>query len=557
MPTPTIDNTEPTDRPTGLRVTPESRSASGTENPPPRTVSDKQAVQWGMQLQQQGHLVQAENIYRQVLAQQPRQSDALHLLGLLMHQRGRNELALDLLRRAIDTRPTFATYRSNLGVILRAMGDKPGALRAHSAAIRLAPDSAELHSNLCVLHDDLGDTEQALRHGWLATALDPQYPEARNNLANVLGRNGRLFEAILQLQEALKVRPGYVDAWFNLGLSLERLGDFDQALKSYDKVLALAPEHLNARANRALIYLLRGDFLTGFAEYEWRASLGSFRARTIDSPLWDGQPIIGKTLLLVADLELGDAIMFSRYALLAAKVSGARLLAECDPGLRELFGCMGSVSQWLDRSAPLPAHDFHISWLSLPRLFKTTAQTIPAPHSYLRPPSSLASDFDLRIGPDLTVSRKLGVAWSAATPLPADENRSCPFSHFLQLLQVQDVIMVSLQKGPAAEDWQQIYAPTRMCDMGSRCRNFADMSAVIAQLDLVITADATIAQLAGSLGKAVWLLLPKRADWQWQLDRDDSPWYPSMRLFRQEHAGDWSGVFVRVVAALSKSIPKK
>ncbi len=502
-----------------------------------------------MQLQQQGHLAQAEHIYRQILAQQPRQSDALHLLGLLMHQRGRNELAVDLVRRAIDSRPGFATYRSNLGVILRAMGDKPAALRAHSAAIRLAPDSAELHNNLCVLHDDLGDTEQALRHGWLAIALDPQYPEARNNLANVLSHGGRLFESILQLQEALKLRPGYVDAWFNLACSLERLGDFDQARKSYDKVLALAPQHVNARANRALIYLMQGDYLTGFAEYEWRAKQAMRRARPLDSPVWDGQPIAGKTLFLTAEPELGDAIMFSRYALLVAKVSGARLVAECDPSLRELFDCITSVSQWVDRTSTAPAHDFQIPWLSLPRLFKTTAQNIPAPQSYLRPPSSLVNEFDLSVGQDLPVSRKVGVVWAANAPL---DSKSCRFSHFLQLLQVPDLFMVSLQKGPAADDWQQIYAPTRMCDMASRCRSFGDLAAVIAQLDLVVTADTSVAHLAGALGKPVWLLLPKIADWRWQLNRDDSAWYPSLRLFRQEHAGDWSGVLTRVVAALAK-----
>lgn len=516
-----------------------------------RTLSDKQAVQFGMRLQQQGQLVQAESIYRQIIAQQPRQADALHLLGLLMHQRGRHELAIDFLRRAIDSRPAFATYRSNLGVILRAMGDRAGALQAYAGAIRLAPDSAELHNNLAVIHDDLGDTEQALRHGWLAVGIDPKYPEARNNLANVLCRQGRVYESILQLQEALKARPDYVDAWYNLGLALERLGDYRQAAQSYDKALSFDPEHVNARANRALLSLLQGDFTAGFEAFEWRWRRADMAAlRRPRTPQWDGQPIPGKRLLLVAEQGLGDAIMFSRYALLAAKVSGAQLLGECDGSLRELFGSIGSVAHWVDRKGPLPEHDVHIPWMSLPRVLKTNAQNIPAPYSYLRPPSSRVNDLDLRLDTDLAAGRKVGIVWSGNPALSTDDHRSCPFSHFLQLLQVPGLTLVSLQKGERAQDWKNIYAPARMRDMAARCRDFADTATVIAQLDLVISVDTAVAHLAGALGRPVWLLLPKAPDWRWQLKREDSPWYPTARLFRQEVSGDWAGLFARVQAAL-------
>lgn len=503
-----------------------------------------------MQLQQQGQLAQAENIFRQILAQQPNQPDALHLLGLLMHQRGRHEMAVDLVRRAIDQRPSFATYRSNLGVILRVLGDKPAALQAHAGAIRLAPDSAELHNNLAVIHDDLGDTEQALRHGWLAVGLDPKYPEARNNLANVLCKSGRIYESIMQLLEAIKVRPDYIDAWYNLGLALERLGDYRQAVLSYDKALALDANHINARANRALLLLLQGDFAAGLEGYEWRRLRPDQRPRKLASPMWDGQPIGGKTLLLVAEQGLGDAIMFSRYALLAAKVSGAKLIAECDPSLRELFAGIGAVTIWIDRHATAPAHDFHIPWMSLPKVLKTTAQNIPAPYSYLRPPSSRVNDPDLRIGEDAATARKIGVVWSGNAGLPGDDKRSCPFSFFLQLLPIPNVLLISLQKGERAKDWQSIYAPSKMRDMASRCKDMADTATVIAQLDLVVTVDTAVAHLAGALGKPVWVLLPANPDWRWQLKRDDSPWYPSMRLIRQEHAGDWAGVFARVVSAL-------
>lgn len=532
-------------------IAPEPIRLTDAENQQQRTVTDKQAVQWGMQLQRQGHLSQAESIYRQVLGQQPRHSDALHLLGLLMHQRGRNELAIDLLRRAIDTRPSFAAYRSNLGVILRAAGDQPAALRAHAEAVRLAPDSAEMHNNLCVIHDDLADTEQALRHGFIAIALAPDYPEARNNVANVLRRSGRLYEAIMQLREALKLRPGFPDAWFSLALALEQLGDFDQALKSYDKVLVLSPEHWNARANRALVHLLLGDFAVGFPEYERCSQRLNRSRRKLDSPVWGGQPIAGLTLLISMEPDLRDAIMFSRYASLLAKVSGARLIAECDPSLRELFACVASVEQWVDHHADAPAHDFHVRWFSLPRLLKTTVQSIPSPHAYLRPPPALINDPDLRMPKDLAAGRSVGVVWSVNAPARAQDQCSCPFSYFLQLLQVPAVALINLQNGQAANDWMPVCAPTRMLDMGSRCRNLAETATVLAQLDLVVTVDCAVAHLAAALGKPVWLLLPKIADWRWQLKREDSPWYPSIRLFRQEHAGDWGGVFARVLAALA------
>ena len=274
--------------------------------------------------------------------------------------------------------------------------------------------------------------------------------------------------------------------------------------------------------------------------------------RKLDTPVWSGQPIAGKTLFMVAEPDPRDAIMFARYALLVAKVSGARLIAECDPSLRELFGCLGSVAQWVDRDSAVPAHDFHVRWFSLPRLLKTTPQTIPSPNSYLRAPAALASDPDLRFPKNFPSGKRVGVVWSVNAPEKSDDQRSCPLSYFLQLLQVPEVSLVSLQKGPAADDWTSIYSPLRMLDMASRCRNFADSAVVLEQLDLVVTVDCALAHLAAALGKTVWLLLAQNADWRWQLKREDSPWYPGIRLIRQEHAGDWAGVFARVIAMLAR-----
>ncbi len=210
------------------------------------------------------------------------------------------------------------------------------------------------------------------------------------------------------------------------------------------------------------------------------------------------------------------------------------------------------MTQWVDRGGALPDHDFHVRWFDLPRLLKTTAQTIPSPLAYLSPPVSLSGDPDLRLPKDLQAGRRIGVVWSVNAPARSEDQRSCPFSFFLQLLQVPGVCLVNLQKGAAADDWMSIYAPTRMLDMGSRCRNFADSATVLNQLDLVVTVDCALAHLAAALGKPVWLLLPKIADWRWQLKREDSPWYPGMRLFRQEHAGDWGGVIARVIVRWQK-----
>ena len=513
----------------------------------PRTVTDQQAVQWAMSLQRDGQSKQAEVIYRQILAQQPRQSDALHLLGLMMFQRGRLDMAVDLVRRAIDARPNFATYYSNLGVILRARGEQDAALKAYQAALRLAGDSAELHNNLAVMHDELGQAEIALQHAWLALSLDPNDAPAHNNLANILRRQGRLFESVAQLQAALKIKSQYPDAWFNFGLTLEELGEYKQALQCYDNAIKLDDKHRNALRYRALLQLKLGDFAAGWAGYELRQR--GFNAPP-SSPLWQGQPIAGNTLLLLAEHGLGDAIMFSRYCLLAAKVSGARLIAQCDPSLRDLFGAIGAVSQWFDRREIVPAHDFHLSLHSLPWLLKTTAQTIPAPYSYLRAPANRVQQLDLRIGADLPAGRKVGIVWSGAPQAARADSRSCPFSYFLQLLQVPDLQLISLQSGEAAAQWLDAHAPARMRAMNLRCRDHADLAMVIAQLDLVIAVDSSIAHLAGALGKPVYLLLTKLADWRWQLERGDSPWYPSMRLLRQEHVGDWGGVFARLINEL-------
>ncbi|MBM3951636.1 MAG: tetratricopeptide repeat protein [Rhodospirillales bacterium] len=447
-----------------------------------------------------------------------REAKRLFALGAALHRQGRIADAVRAYGRAIVFDPAFADAYANLGAAFRAQGKSEAAVASATRALTLAPDRANFHSNL----------------------------------GNALRDQGRLEEAAQALQQALRLAPEAPEILYNFGLVLRDMGRLDTALSCFDAVLKARPDHAECRYDRALALLQAGDLKRGFAEYEARWKLKRNPPRAFDRPRWNGQAMPGKTLLVHTEPGFGDAIQFARYIALAKQRSGATLLLESPAELARLMETLRAVDKIAIQGGPLPAFDAHIPIMSLPALMQTAATTIPATVPYLSAPEIRAVGL-----PNLaTGAFKVGIAWAGAAAR-AEGHRSCPFVHFLELLRVPDVILYSLQTGKAAEDARAHAAEPLVFETGHLLADYADMATAILQLDLVVSVDSTCAHLAGALGKPVWTLLPDVPDWRWTARGKNTPWYPTMRLFRQKTRGDWSGVVAEVVAELGNIATKR
>ena len=443
-----------------------------------------------------------------------REAARLFALGAALHRQGRLDDACRAYGRALLFKPDFPDAYTNLGVALRAQGKSEAAVACHRRALALKSDGANYHSNL----------------------------------GNALRDLGRLGEAAEALQQALRIAPNAPEILYNFGLVLRDMGRFDTALSCFEAVLKIQPEHAECRHDRALTLLFAGDLKRGFAEYESRWKLRRNPPRQFDKPRWNGKAMPGKTLLIHAEAGFGDAIQFARYAALAKKNSGATVVLECPPELARLLETLDAVDRIAIRGAPLPAFDAHIPMLSLPALMGTTAQTVPATVPYLTPPEIRAI-----VLPNLVPNAmKVGIAWAGMPATRAERHRACPFVHFLDLAQVPGVVLYSLQTGEAARDLRDRAAEPLVFDSGQALADYADLATAINQLDLVVSVDTAIAHLAGALAKPVWTLLSSVGDWRWSANGEKTPWYPSMRLFRQKTHGAWAEVMAEAGAELRR-----
>ncbi len=503
---------------------------------------------------QAGRLDAAERLYRQVLAKWPEYADALHLLGVVLHQRGRDEEAAALIYRAIGLNEASAAYHSNLGVILCDLGRLGEAEAVLQSALRLEVDMPAAHYNLGNVFSGQGKLGQAEASYGEALRLRPDYADALVNLGNVLNQLGRPALAEQRLREALKLRPGSPAALNNLGIALAALGRPLEAAESYREAIQLDFDFPDAHNNLAYALLAVGCFQEGWEEHEWRwrAKHMAGGARGFDLPLWNGEPLAGRTLLLHAEQGLGDTLQFCRYAPLIP--AGGRVVLEVQRPLGRLLSRLPGVDEIVVQGEALPAFDVYCPLLSLPRAFGTTLETIPARIPYLSADAARSSEWARRLAG--LVGLKVGLVWAGEprTGWPElaaiDARRSIALSALAPLAEVEGVSFVSLQKGaPAA----QAAAPPNglgLHDFAHELSDFDDTAALVANLDLVISVDTSTAHLAGGLGKPVWLLNRHDTCWRWLLNRDDSPWYRTLRQFRQASPGDWEGVARRVRDAL-------
>lgn len=379
-----------------------------------------------------------------------------------------------------------------------------------------------------------------------------------NRLGLVLGRIGRWEEAIEIFRRLLVLQPDRWSIHWRLSELHAALGQVDQALAHCGKVLRRRPDLPGTRFLRATLWLQQGDFRRGWREYERRWQLRLIKPRVLRKPAWDGTALAGRTILLRAEQGLGDTLQFVRYAAVL-QARGARVVFETQPPLaRVLRGCHG-IDQLVAAGDPLPAYDVHASLLSLPWLLRTTLDNVPAPIPYLSADQPRIARWRDRLAAH--PGFRVGIVWQGNPQFPLDRMRSMALTHFAPLARVPGVQLVSLQKGDGTAQLRAIRDQFPVVDLGravdTRAGAFVDTAAIVANLDLVISADTSVAHLAGALGAPLWLPVGTGAEWRWLRDREDSPWYPSARLFRQRRHGDWAEVFARIAVALTELVSSR
>ena len=506
----------------------------------------------GIILVQQNRLQEAVAAFRQATRVKPDFPEAVNNLGNALLRLQQIDEAIACFREAIELRDGYAQPHANLGAAMLQEGRAEEAVGHYENALRRKPDFADAHYGLGNALRALKRPEEAVTSYRRALALQPDNAGALLNLGAALAELGQLDEAVVLYEDLLKQRPDLAEAYSSLGVTRLHQDRPHDALACYEQALKLKPEEPDFHLNRALTLMSLGDYERGLPEYEWRWRSKRAMPRPLPQPTWDGSPLPHGTILLYAEQGLGDTLQFVRYAALV-KQRVDKVLLECPGPLRNLLaGCPG-VDAVVDATAPLPPFDVQAPLLSLPRLLGTTVAKIPAEIPYLLADTALRSRWRRDLDPNSVC--KVGISWQGNPQYPGDRFRSIKLTQFQPLAGVPGVQLVSLQKGPGIEQLENLNGEFTVTDLGSRLSaDFRDSAALVAELDLVIAVDTAVAHLAGGLGVPVWVLLPFNADWRWLRGREDSPWYPSARLFRQERWGDWDGVFSRVVAALRERV---
>jgi tetratricopeptide (TPR) repeat protein len=495
-----------------------------------------------------GHLDDAVRHAREAIRHRPARPEACFSIGSALHRAGQLDEAVAAYLEALRLRPDFAQVMSNLAAIWTSTGRWNDGIAILQRALSLRPDLAAAHINLGNALREAGRFEEAIASLRRGLELDPNMPEAFLDLGNAYRSVDRPEEAVRAYRAALHLEPEHVESLNNLGNSLKDCGEYAEARGAFDRALALAPDNGRVHFNRSMLRLLQGDFTGGWNEYEWRWTQPGFRFSPPPdaSRYWDGSALAGSTLVLFAEQGFGDTIQFVRFADLA-KARGGTIILVCQSELCSLLARVSGIDHIIARGEPWPTYDVHAPLLSLPRILGT-ADHIPAKIPYLCVDDVERARWTVRIP---TGGFRIGIAWHGNPANATNRTRSVPLVRFAALAKL-GVRLISLQKGSGREE----IGPHgfELIDLTDELHDFADTAALVGSLDLIIAIESSMAHLAGALGKPVWVALPYVPDWRWLLDRDDSPWYPTMRLFRQRTPGDWTNVFNRIAAALESLI---
>ena len=544
-------------------------------------------VQQGLNLHQRGNLNDAQNIYEQILSIQENNFDALQLLGALFAQVKKYPEAIKFLSKAIIVNPNDAGCFSNLGISFQKLRRLEEALSSYDKAISLQADYAEAYSNRGAVLQELKRLDEALSSYDKAITIKGDYAEAFNSRGTVLEELKRLEEALSSYDKAISINKDYTELYYNRGNVLHKLKRLEEALSSYDKAISLHEDYAEAYSNRGTVleelkrleealssyekaisinkdyaeaywnssicYLLAGNFNEGWARYEWRWQSKSISKiagiRKFSQPLWLGTEILkDQTIFLYAEQGLGDTIQFSRYVSLVAGL-GAKVVLEVQPSLVKLLSYLEGISQIISKGDKLPNFDYQCPLMSLPLAFKTELKTIPSVSKNISSDEKKVEKWQAILGEK--TKPRVGIVWSGAVNHKNDLQRSLKLSQLITHLP-SDYEYLSLQKEISDVDKEVLIEYCKIKHFGDDLKDFTDTAALCELIDIVISVDTSVAHLAGTLGKNTWILLPYSPDWRWLLDRNDSPWYSSVKLYRQEKINDWESVLVNIESDLKK-----
>ena len=547
-----------------------------------------------MDARRRGDWAAARQLFGDVLAKDPDQPDALHVLGVLDYQDGNLERARERVEAAVRARPDTPDMLNNLGTIYLGLKRMADSLRVYARAVELQPGNDAFCSNLAVALNQTGQHEQAVSLSEKILSRSPEHPGALNVLGNALRLMGRLDEAEAAFRRLVARAPGDADSHYNLGVVLqdkwqleEALGCYDHALAikdnqarffvnrgaallklhrvqeaaaSYERAVALDPTLAEAHYNLAICRFLTGNLAEGAAHYEWRLKVeeGTLSSpRKIDKPVWDGSPALDKVVLLHSEQGLGDMVQFVRFVR-AVHVMVKQVVLEVQRPLKRLFMDSFPGLTVVAKGEEPPAFDFHAPLMSLMHKLKLELDDLPAsPVPYLKAQPERVRQWAEKLGN--APGRKVAIAWQGNPKAKVDRGRSMQLAMLEPLLRIPGLRFISLQKNDGAEQMGALPPELRAkieilgetFDAGPD--GFLDTVAVMENCDLVLTTDTSIDHIAGGLGRPTWVMLKKTPDWRWMLNRADSPWYPSMRLFRQTEEGNWARVVADIAEALQAS----
>lgn len=472
------------------------------------------------QLHAQGKLREAEAIYRQVLQREPMNAEAMHHLGLIAHQVGQHGPAIELIRKSISIKPGVGYFFKNLGSVLTAVGKYSEAVEAFETAVGLTPNDATAHHPLGVAYEKMYEYERARAAYRRAIELDPKHA------------------------------PSY----FNLGVIAEYHGEYDESLRLLEKAIDLKSDYALARTSRATDLLRLERFEEGWREYEWRWRLPQFRQDAPDprKPVWDGEELAGKTILLRCEQGMGDTIQFVRYAKLVKERGAGRVILLSQPALVRLMKRAVGVDEVVGQGSAIPAYDVQVPLLSLPRIFKTEMGTIPADVPYVTAEPDRVAAWREKLGGDGNLN--VGLVWSSNPGHPLARFRTTTLAAFAPLARVEGVMFYSLQKGEPGKQAANAPEGMRLVNYTRELTDFSETAALMENLDAVVTVDTAVAHLAGAIGARTLTVVPFLSDFRWFTNRDDSPWYPTMRLFRLRSMYGWREAIERAAEALEELV---
>jgi len=499
-----------------------------------------------------GDIQQAQTQYQGILQAEPGQPEALHALGIIAFQLKKYDTAGNLIGKAIENRPRVPQFHYNSGLVFIALNRHEKAILAFEKAIKLKPDYAEAYYNLALALKEQQKFENAVKNFKQAIQLVPDDAYAYYNLGNTYEALGRYEAAVKNYQLAIKKNRNFADVHNNLAVVLRELGRHDEAISHCREAIRVQPDCAEAHWNMSLELLLNGQFEEGWKRHEWRFRRGkrsTIYPYDFGIPLWDGSRFTGKRLFVHSEQGFGDTLQFLRYLPMVKRLGGTVIFETFGP-LLEILNSFPGIDELVEISpnrSYAESCNYYVPIMSLPMLFATDISTIPSNIPYIFADPVKIEQWKNRIN---RKGFRIGIVWAGKSGHGNDKNRSCALKDFTTLAGIPGVAMYGLQKGDVVRQAETL--GERIINFDHELKDFSETAAAIENLDLIISVDTVVAHLAGAMGKPVWILLPYAPDWRWLLEREDSPWYPTMRLFRQPVRGDWGAVFDRIKDELGK-----